>query len=388
MTFDESLAWLYSTQQFGIKLGLENIRRLLSALGDPQEKLAFFHIAGTNGKGSVCAMLDSILRAAGHRTGLYTSPHLVDFRERVRVNGEKISPDAAAEGLSLIRETSADWQHSPTFFEITTALAIWHFAREDCRYVVLETGMGGRLDATNAVTPLVSVITPIALDHSQWLGDTIAKIAAEKAGIIKPGIPVVSARQEVDAARVLEGKAGATSVRFITSPLPNWEVALRGAHQRENAALALAALEAASVSIDEHILKEGLRTVRWPGRFQIVHEQLVLDGSHNPHAIAHLVKTWQTAFGPRKPVVIFGALADKDYTAMLRILEPLAEEFFFVPIASQRAASPESLAAASHAKHRIFPSIAEALAVSTGLTLVTGSLFLIGEVMEALESAN
>ncbi len=386
MNLEESLAWLYSTQQFGIKLGLENIRRLLGALGDPQEKLRFLHVAGTNGKGSVCAMLDAILRASRRRTGLYTSPHLVGFRERIRVDGEKIRPQIAADGLSLIRAASDGWDHSPTFFEITTALALWHFAREGCEVVVLETGMGGRLDATNAVHPLASIIMPIAVDHAQWLGNTLTEIAGEKAGIIKPGVPVVSAPQEPEAASVLADRAlkEGSPIRFVKTPLQGFDIALRGAHQRQNAALAVASLEAAGLPVSGADIDRGLREVRWPGRFQIVDERIILDGSHNPHAAAHLVQNWRENFGQRQALVIFGALADKDYTAMLQILLPIAQEFFFVPIHSQRAAAPALLAQGTTARHRIFDSVQAALEASPGLTLVTGSLFLVGEAMEIL----
>ena len=384
MTFEESLAWLYSTQQFGIKLGLDNIRRLLDALDQPQAGLSFFHVAGTNGKGSVCAMLDSILRQTGCRCGLYTSPHLVDFRERVRVNGEKISAQAVATGLSKIRDLSVGWEHSPTFFEIATALSLVHFAGEGCDYVVLETGMGGRLDATNAVTPLVSIITPIALDHTQWLGDTLEKIAGEKAGIIKRGVPVVSAPQAEAAERVLRRTAESQEAPIIFAEAPGTlrEIGLKGRHQQENAALVLAALEAAGIAVTTEQVAEGLREVRWPGRFQRVGDRMVLDGSHNPHASAHLVQLWQETFGAEKATIIFGALADKDYAAMLRTLEPMAREFLFVPVKSVRAVSPETLGSA--VPHRVFPSVQAALEAAEGFTLVTGSLFLVGEAMEVL----
>src|SRR5205823_14491966 len=198
---------LYGLQRFGIKLGLENIRRLLDECCSSVcvKRPAFaaasasapkvIHVAGTNGKGSVCAMIDSICRVQGYRTGLFTSPHLVTFRERIRVNGEMISEDAVADGLTIIRNLVADWDPHPTFFEVTTALALKHFSEARIDVVVLETGLGGRLDATNAVQSDVSVITPIGLDHEEWLGNTLAQIAGEKAGIIKPGMPVVSAPQ-------------------------------------------------------------------------------------------------------------------------------------------------------------------------------------------------
>jgi dihydrofolate synthase/folylpolyglutamate synthase len=387
VTFDESLAWLYSTQQFGIKLGLDNIRRLLRTLGDPQEKLTFLHVAGTNGKGSVCAMLDAILRASGRRTGLYTSPHLVSFRERIRVNGEKIPPQSVADGLKAIRDLAAGWDHSPTFFEIATALALRHFAHESCEIVVLETGMGGRLDATNIVFPQTSVITPVALDHTQWLGNTVEEVAAEKAGIIKPGVPVVSARQEplVESVLIHHAEEAGAPVRFVESPLERATIALRGTHQRHNAALAVAALEAAGLSVGENAIARGLADVSWPGRFQIFQDRFVLDGSHNPHAARQLVKTWREVFGDDKIAVIFGALADKDYRGILDALEPIVREFLFVPVHSQRSASPADIAAHCGVPHRQFDSVKSALEASGGRTLVTGSLFLVGEAMAVLK---
>ena len=386
MIYEESLAWLYATQQFGIKLGLENIRGLLEALDDPRKELSFLHVAGTNGKGSVCAMLDAILRASGRRTGLYTSPHLVEFRERIRVDGEKIPPQDVASGLTILREISGGWSHSPTFFEISTALALRHFADERCDLVVLETGMGGALDATNAVIPLVSVITPIALDHMRWLGGTVAEIAREKAGIIKPGAPVVSAAQPPEAAAALAQCAAAagSSLEFIEAPYERAEIGLRGVHQKENAALAVAALRAAGVKVSGEAVRRGLRDVRWPGRFQVVGERFVLDGCHNPHAAEQLLVNWRDAYGMEKATVIFGALADKDYFAMLRVLEPISREVFLVPIASERSAATEALAASCAVRHRIFQSVSEALEASQGRTLVTGSLFLVGEVLKLL----
>ncbi len=386
MTYRDALAWLYSTQLFGIKLGLENIRGLLKSLGDPQRRLSFLHVAGTNGKGSVCAMLDAILRAADRRVGLYTSPHLVDFRERIRVEGVKISPRAAAIGLSSLREISAHWNNSPTFFELTTALALHHFAEQHCDLVVLETGMGGALDATNAVVPVASIITPIALDHMRWLGSTLPEIAHEKAGIIKPGIPVVSARQSPEAAAVLAQRAAAvgSSLKFIETPLEEVEIGLRGRHQKENAALALAALRTARVEIPDAAARQGLRDVRWPGRFQFVNERIVLDGCHNPHAAEQLLIAWRDHFGMEKATLIFGALSDKDFGAIIRILEQISREVFLVPIRSNRSADPLQLAAECVIPHRIFKSVKAALDAAQGRTLVTGSLFLVGEALSLL----
>lgn len=386
MTYEESLEWLDSSRVFGIKLGLANMRLLLGELGEPQDTLAIFHVAGTNGKGSVCALLDALLRGSGRRTGLYTSPHLVDFRERIRVDGGKISPEAVAEGLTRIREISSGWDRQPTYFEVVTALALLHFAAEKCEAVVLETGMGGRLDATNAVLPLVSVITPIGMDHRQWLGNTVAEIAQEKAGIIKPGIPVVSAAQDPAAAEVLQEQASRLNAEltFVERPLEDIPVRLRGAHQKANAALALEAIAQAGISLDEAAVREAFENVQWPGRFQIIDQRIVLDGAHNPHAAQNLTRNWREFFGQQQAVVILGALEDKDYPVIIEKLEPIASEFYFVPVKNSRSATPEQLTAACMIPHTVFPSVAEALTASRGLTLVTGSLFLVGEAMGVL----
>jgi dihydrofolate synthase/folylpolyglutamate synthase len=386
VTYEESLGWLYSTQQFGIKLGLDNIRSLLKALGDPHEHLSFLHVAGTNGKGSVCAMLDAVLRAADHKTGLYTSPHLIDFRERIRVDGRKIPREAASRGLENLRRLAASWDHSPTFFEFATALALQHFAESDCELVVLETGMGGRLDATNAVIPVVSVITPIALDHIRWLGKTVSEVAQEKAGIIKPSVPVVSAPQDPAAAEVIVRRAEELGC-FLTFAEAAWngaELGLPGRHQRQNAALAIASLRAAGLDVPDEAIAHGLRDVRWPGRFQIIGERFVLDGCHNPHAAERLLLNWRDFFGTEQADVIFGALGDKDYSAMLRILAPISRQILLVPVRSERTAAPEILASACPVPHRIFANAKDALRASHGRTLVTGSLFLVGEVLELL----
>ncbi len=207
---------------------LDNTRALLTLLGNPERALRFLHVAGTNGKGSVCSFLDSLCRAHGLRTGLYTSPHLVEFGERIRVNGEMIPAEKVVDVLTLIRRETAEWLHPPTYFEIVTALGIRHFADEGCDIVILETGMGGRLDSTNAVTPLVSVITPVDFDHMRWLGDTLAAIAGEKAGIIKPGIPVVSGRQQAPAAEFLNATAKGkhAPIEFVNDPLEGYELGI------------------------------------------------------------------------------------------------------------------------------------------------------------------
>ncbi len=385
MTFDEALDWLYSTQQFGIKLELDNMKALLSLLGNPEKGLKFLHVAGTNGKGSVCAFLDAILRAGGYKTGLFTSPHLADFRERICLNGTPISQQEVAEGLTLLRNAADNANTlAPTFFEFTTALAIWHFSRQNADIVVWETGLGGRWDATNVVTPVVSVITSISYDHTQWLGETLAKIASEKAGIFKPSIPAVSAPQLAEAAEELRRRADGNGVplRFVEAPWSTSEIGLRGMHQRWNAALAVAALDALPLSPDS--IRQGLAHVQWPGRFQMLSDRLVVDGAHNPDATRALVATWREVFGNRRASVVFGSLRDKESVEMLRILSEIAEEFLFVPVANARSRSANEHPAPEGMIARYFENSAMALNTALaggGMVLVAGSLFLVGEVL-------
>lgn len=389
MSFEEALDWLNDTRFTGIKLGLDNTSRLLEAVGNPHQFLKFIHVAGTNGKGSVCAMLDSCLRAGGHKTGLYTSPHLIDFRERIRVNGEMISRSETASGLTRLRDAVKDWEHKPTFFELATVLAIDHFYRSSCEVVVLETGMGGRLDSTNIVTPLVSVITPIAMDHMAWLGDSIEKIATEKAGIIKAHVPVVSASQPPAAAHVFISKSRdcESRIEFINAPL-DLPLALAGEHQRWNAALAVSAIRASGLNCPPDAIAKGLASVKWPARFQRVGERIIVDGAHNEHSAAALVATWREVFGDAKAAIVFGSLRDKEYGTMLHLLEGIGAGFFFVPVRSERSEDPACLAAFIDCKGKCFPNLPEAIhsALATNsLVLITGSLFLAGEALEFLE---
>ena len=395
MNYRDALAWVYGRQSFGIKLGLDNTRRLLAAAGNPQSRLRFLHVAGTNGKGSTCAMMDAILRAAGHRTGLYTSPHLVDFRERIRLDGAMIPEDAVAEGLSLLREAAKTCDHAPTFFELVTVLAAWWLAREEAEYVVWETGMGGRLDATNAVLPDVAVITPIGLDHQKWLGDTLALIAGEKAGIIKSQVPVVSAPQAQEVREVLTSTAAGVGapITFVSEPWSGGAAGLAGAHQRWNAALACAALRAAGVRVDADAEVQGLRSVVWPGRFQRIGEDLVVDGAHNPSAIETLVATWREVYGDVRASLVFGAVLDKDIEALLLALRSIADEVWLVPVNNVRGASSEELRPMAEVARfatihdgPVEESLAAARAAGRPV-LVAGSLFLAGEVLALLEGA-
>jgi len=402
--YEKALAWLYSTQGIGIKLGLENIHRLLNELGVrrslAERRPRIFHVAGTNGKGSVCAMIDAMLRAAGFRTGLFTSPHLISFRERIRLNGEEIPEAEAAAGLNRIREIVAGWEFQPTFFEIATALGLAWFIERDAEAIVLETGLGGRLDSTNAVIPSVTVITPIGMDHWQYLGNTIAEIAAEKAGIFKPGVPVVSSPQLPEAARVLTANAESVgaALKWICEPVP-WEVALAGTHQKLNAALAVAALAAANLPVSEEAIRAGLKNVSWPGRFQRVTAagaEIILDGAHNAPAAARLLLTWREVFGTQTPVLLLGMLRDKDVAAVFRELAPLAETVVIAAVPSPRSCTVGELADVARETMpsvRCVPAesaeaalvIAQREACRLGKpVLVAGSLFLVGRVLALL----
>ncbi|HYS96148.1 MAG TPA: Mur ligase family protein, partial [Chthoniobacterales bacterium] len=314
MKYTEALAWLYSLQRFGIKLGLENIRRLIAETHVDLGGARVIHVAGTNGKGSVCAMIDSICRAQKYRTGLFVSPHLVTFRERIRIDGEMISENEVAAALTNIRKLVADWEPHPTFFEIATALALKHFTEAKIDIVILETGLGGRLDATNVVQSNVAVITPIALDHEKWLGDSLEKIANEKAGIIKAQTPVVSGPQLPEADKVIRGRATECEapLQFVDEAYAKSPIALRGEHQKLNAAIVIAAIRAANVEIDEAAVTRGLAAVEWPGRFQCWDKRTVIDGAHNPAAARILTQTWREIFGDERATMILAILSDKD----------------------------------------------------------------------------
>ena len=421
MTYKQALVWLYGLQRFGIKLGLENTRRLLDELGlgsarasravfgaSPNTSTKVIHVAGTNGKGSVCAMIDSVCRAQGYHTGLFISPHLVTFRERIRVKGEMISENAVAAGLTMIRDLIADWDPHPTFFEVTTMLALKHFGDAKIEIAILETGLGGRLDATNAVQSDVSVITPIALDHEKWLGHTLAEIAGEKAGIIKPGVPVVSAPQQPQAEEVICARAAecGSPVQFVNETYQGSLVALRGDHQKQNAAIAIAAIRAANIELDEKAIVHGLTAIEWPARFQKWDERTIIDGAHNPGAARILTQTWREVFGDQKATLVLAVLSDKDLRGICQALAPITESVLLPKIRSERAAAPEELArilasifvvcrgGASPAGNRsgcptisITQTVAEALEIARAKPnpiLITGSLHFAGEVLADL----
>ena len=393
--YREALSWLYGTQRFGIKLGLDNVQRLLRELALPDQDQRIIHVAGTNGKGSVCSMLDSICRAQGYRTGLFTSPHLVSYRERIRVNGEMIGEQKVAAGLNAIGQLVATWEPHPTFFEITTALALDHFKKCRCELVVLETGLGGRLDATNAFAPVVSVLTPIGYDHQAWLGNTLEEIAGEKAGIIKEQVPVVSARQEPAAEKVIRARAVECDapLEFVHEPYAASTVGLAGAHQKQNASLAIAALRRGGIAVEESAIAGGLATVQWPARFQCWDERTIIDGAHNPAGAQVLAETWRERFGVERATIILAVLRDKDVAGIVRALAPIAQRVILPRVRTERAVPPHEVAQiistfAPLLQHSTAPSLSAALESARATSdrlLLTGSLHFAGEVLALLD---
>jgi dihydrofolate synthase / folylpolyglutamate synthase len=416
MTFEELKELLFARSNFGMKLGLESMREGLALLGNPERVTPALHVAGTNGKGSTCAFTEAALRAAGLRTGLYTSPHLTHFCERIRVGGEPIPEERACELLEEIR-TRVPWalgNPGLTFFEIATLMAFLAFRNLDV--MVIEVGLGGRLDATNVLTsPLACAVAPLGLEHVQYLGPTLAHIAAEKAGIFKRGVPAVSAGQPVAAARVLQAKADelgislarpgrdysfeSRDVRPFCYQGKRWTVragnlALAGHHQRTNAALACALLEAAStvsagrLRVDARDVERGLMTARWPGRLELIEGpggSVWVDGAHNPHAAAALARSLPGLAQGRPIRLVFGALQDKDAAAMLRELVPHVASVHYCAPDSPRALLPEELAKLHPGQvHRSVAAALEAAQGDGGLVLCCGSLYLVGEVRAAV----
>jgi len=407
VNYPEAIQFLYDLNLFGAKFGLENTFKLAALAGNPQEELRFIHVAGTNGKGSTCAMLESIYRAAGLRTGLFTSPHLVSFRERIQVNRQLISENDVVrlvEGvLPLLKQFSED--HHPTFFEVVTVMALKFFAEQKCDLVIWETGLGGRLDATNIVTPLGSIITNIGIEHSEWLGDTYEKIAAEKAGIIKPNVPVVTAARpgeglEVIASVAQEKRAPLTVVdeAQVHCPLLDAvELPLHGAHQKLNAATAVATVRVLDrlLPVSDELLRRGLLAVDWPGRMQRVTtgagQVVLLDGAHNPASADALRAALLAEFPDARPAIIFGVFRDKDSASMCHSLAPLAGRLLLTPVQSERTEDPARLVTACReanprAPLEVCASLARAVekAAREPFVVVTGSLYLVGEALELL----
>lgn len=435
-SYQETLNYLFGLQRFGIKLGLTNITILLRELGDPHVGLPAVHIAGSNGKGSTAAFLTSILRQGGWRVGLYTSPHLIDFTERIQVDGQPISVSRVVELTKHIRavverlisqgkiELSSPAHPLPkeidpekatiTFFEFTTAMAFLYFREKGVDIAVIETGLGGRLDATNVIDPLLSLITPISLEHKQYLGNTLRQIAAEKAGIIKPRRPLFTSAHQPVVLEVFRRRCQELNSSFYIwrkdfsarrrgpqvidfqgrrNFWSNLTLGLLGNHQVINASLALAAAEALGefgFPLDGEQIRKGVREVKWPGRLELVGEKprILLDGAHNPAATKVLKQALEEGFPRRRLILVLGIMGDKDIPQMMANLVPLADILILTKPKLERSAPLEVLkkeAAFYQKKEMEIPDVAEAiekaLAIATAedLILVSGSLFTVGE---------
>lgn len=426
MSFEQTVQYLYDLQKFGTKLGLDNTRLLLGLLGNPENASRFLHVTGTNGKGSVSVLSASAIQEAGIRTGLYTSPHLVSFTERIRLDGADCTEDdivSLAEKLSALIASSMP-ELKPTFFEFTTAMALDYFAAKGAEAVVLEVGMGGRLDSTNVVDPLCTVITNVEMEHAEYLGDTVMDVAYEKAGIIKPGVPLVTTETKPEVVEYLESVCreraapmyllghdfGCTPAggsweggRYLQrldydgpgGSIKGIEIPLPGGHQLMNASAAACALGVMSgmgLTVDEAAIRAGFRNVRWPGRLEVVSERplVVLDGAHNPASVKRLADSIGPVFSGRydRLVLVLGVLADKDFIAMYDMLAPFADEVIFTKAEYERAVPPGELMrlAGGHGPKAVMTeSVAQALELAKAdagpgdMVLVTGSLYVIGE---------
>ena len=361
MTYEETLAWIHQMEQFGINLGLTRMEHLLERMERPERKLQIIHVAGTNGKGSVCTFVSAILQAAGYSVGRYISPTLFEYRERIQVDGEPIEKEALAKGMSIARSCceamAAEGLEVPTIFEIETAVGFWYFLEKGCDYVVLETGMGGRLDSTNVIEhPVLTVITSISMDHMAQLGDSLAAIASEKAGILKSGVPAVFYPQETESFDVLKRVCTEKGIEYVTADWDllkinertlsegesrleatqifdykhyrNLTIHLAGTYQVKNACLAVEAMEALDLKqVTETQIYEGLAAARWPGRFECLAKEplIFIDGAHNPEGARSLKESIQTYFPNRHIRLIMGVFKDKDYGEILRIMSEVSD---------------------------------------------------------------
>ena len=412
--YRESLAWLYGLESRGIKLGLERMLAASQMRGHPERGLTYVHVAGTNGKGSVATMVESVLRAQGYKTGQFASPHLQRYVERVRIAGRPISEAEAAKRIDALR---SDTRLPPlSFFEYTTLLAFEAFRDAACDVVVLEVGLGGRLDSTNIVTPAVSIITNISLEHQRILGDTHAKIAKEKAGVLKPGVTGIVGTRHKAARRAIANRARAVGapLRWIDRDFEaSWtgktlrvrvgdhvderlRLGLRGRYQADNAACALAALRelpAAGLEVSDEAVRTGLRRARWPGRLEwsAGHPSFLFDAAHNAAGCATLARYLDDLDPPGKVVLLFGAMRDKDHRQMLAAFDGRVHKRIYAAAALDRSEVPERLARLR--KGTVARSVRDAVARAKraagpdGLVVVAGSIFLVSEARALVKNA-
>jgi len=393
MQYEQALSYLFSRERFGIRLGLANIRKLLQRLDNPHKNLRFIHIAGTNGKGSCCAMISSILQEQGYKVGLYTSPHLVDFRERIQINNRKIS----RQDLAMLTDKIKPLIKSQTFFEVTTAIAFRYFKDKKVDFVVTEVGMGGRLDATNVIRPLVSLITNVAFEHKEHLGDTIEKIAYEKAGIIKNNTPTVTSA-DGKALKVIETICKKRNSRLTVVKINrDIHTNLEGSFQLINASASVAAiniLEQQGIKISGSSITKGLKKVIWPARMQFISKNILLDCAHNPPAVKILVKELNKLKNKyNKFILLTGIMKDKDIRNMIKMLSSLVDHMIITRPNLERAAHPEYIAKfieKGNPKYTIIPSVKEAVRFGKSITgkkdllFITGSIYTVGEAMHYL----
>jgi len=418
--YNRCLKTMYGLRRFGIKLELATVKNILRGLGNPQNKFKSIHVAGTNGKGSVASALASILHAVGYRVGLYTSPHLVRFNERIRIENRQISNQAVVAAYRAVKEVHSG-NREPTFFEFSTAMAFYEFGRRKVDWAVIETGMGGRFDATNVITPKLSIITNLSLEHREYLGHTLSQIAREKAGIIKKSVPVVTAVKQAQALSVIQDtaekklaplyrlgkefkvrrqKSGDFSYFGIESEWHHLRIGLSGDHQVTNAALVLAAIELLNrkkTAVSEQHIQRGLADICWPGRLQVVSRNplIILDGAHNLMAARNLAHYLSSQVAARKLTMVVGILDDKPYSAMLASLLPIAGRVIFTRAKIDRALDPQKLSAAAEnliSDITVISDVSRAIqyAIDTAdgkeAICIAGSLYVVGEAMETFES--
>lgn len=419
MDYRESLDYIHSLLRFGIRPGLERVTHLLGKLGHPEKGLKILHVAGTNGKGSVCVMLSSILREAGYKTGLFISPYVVDFRERIQINGAYIGEEELAEAATKLRPLAEEMEKqdiAPTEFEFITALALSHFANAGCEAVVLETGLGGRFDSTNIVEkPLVSVITAISLDHTAVLGGTVEEIAFEKCGILKPDCPAVTTPyQKAEALAVIRRSAESRGCPLTIPDIGNLVVeesdlfgsrftyggrdyilSLAGRHQIENAVTAIEGIRASGLSVTENQIAAGLHFTTFPARLELLCKRplVLLDGAHNPAGATVLAEALLPYAG--RVTAIAGMMRDKDYQGILKILGPVCSKIITVTVAgNDRSLTAEELAEAARSYcKQVVPAVSYQSALNAAAyqsyqnpILICGSLYLAGDIRETAKN--